>query len=249
MVENITLESKLSELTIGELVAQDFRKAQVFKKHGIDFCCRGNVTIDEVCEKKNIDSAQLKEELIAIDNLVTDTTEDYNNWDLSELADYIVNKHHRYVEDSLPLLHEFGIKVCRVHGDRHPELQEIYRNFCDVAEELTAHMPKEEHVLFPYIKQLNEAKKLGISIDRPGFGTIQNPIKMMEMEHISAGTSMDKAKELSNNFTPPEGACATYTVLFLKLSEFETDLHHHIHLENNILFKKAIELEKVIPFK
>ncbi|MBI1837634.1 MAG: iron-sulfur cluster repair di-iron protein [Flavobacteriia bacterium] len=243
MENNIAIEKNISDYTIGELVAQDFRKAEVFKRHGIDFCCRGNVSIDEACAKKNIDAVQLKAELAEIDTQIKDTTIDFNTWDLSDLANHIVDVHHHYVTQSIPVMYEFMNKVCRVHGDHNPELHEISKYFSEVAEELTMHMPKEEMILFPYIKQLNEANKLGLTVERPGFGTIQNPIKMMEMEHISAGNSMEKAKELSNNFTPPEHACATYRVLFSKLAEFEEDLHHHIHLENNILFKKAIEIE------
>lgn len=240
---NVEVEKKLPEETIGEMVAKDFRKAQIFKKYGIDFCCRGNITIDQVCENKKIDAAQLKKELKEIENIDSDETVDYNSWALDELADYIVNKHHKYVEESIPVINEFGTKVCRVHGERHPELIDIFHYYTEVAKELTMHMHKEEMILFPYIKQLYQADKQGAKISRPGFGTIKNPINMMELEHISAGSNMDEVKRISSNFTPPENACATYTVFFLKLKEFENDLHHHIHLENNILFKKAIELE------
>lgn len=244
MEKNINVENSFIDLTIGEIVAQDFRKAEVFKRHGIDFCCRGNVSIEEVCSKKNINSEKLIEELIEVENHFKDTTTDYNSWDLSELADYIVNKHHKYVSDSIPIMREFGTKVCKVHGDHNPELIDIYRYFNNVAEELLQHMPKEECMLFPYIKELNNADKTGQAVNKPGFGTIKNPIRMMEMEHILAGTDMDKAKALSNNFTPPSHACATYRVFFSKLEEFEKDLHEHIHLENNILFKRAIDLEE-----
>ncbi len=234
-----TLESK----TIGELVAEDLRKADVFKKYGIDFCCKGNVTIDEACSKKNIDAEQLKSELIAIDNQHTKTIENYASWNLTDLADHIVTTHHAYVVQSLPIINEFMIKVCKVHGAHNPELHEINKYFSEVAAELTAHMPKEENMLFPYIKAMEQAEKMNTPLAHPGFGTIKNPIRMMESEHVTAGNSMEKVRELADNFTPPKHACATYRVLFFKLEEFETDLHQHIHLENNILFKKAIELE------
>jgi regulator of cell morphogenesis and NO signaling len=244
MENNIALENIISDLTIGEIVAQDFRKAEVFKKYGIDFCCRGNVTIEEACAKREINSDELIEKLLEIENKEIEPNTDFNSWDLSELADYIVNKHHKYVAESIPIMREFGTKVCKVHGEHNPELIDIYKHFNYVAEELLMHMPKEECMLFPYIKELNAANKTGAPINKPHFGSVQNPIRMMELEHITAGNDMEKAKELSNNFTPPDHACATYRVFFSKLNEFEIDLHHHIHLENNILFKKAIELEQ-----
>jgi regulator of cell morphogenesis and NO signaling len=142
------------------------------------------------------------------------------------------------------MLFEFSQKVARVHGSRHAEVVDIAHYYNEVAEELQLHMHKEEMILFPYIKELAIAKRNGTPMERPQFGSIQNPINMMEAEHESAGGNMEKIRELSNNFTPPEDACNSYRVLFAKLKEYEADLHHHIHLENNILFKKAIELEK-----
>lgn len=247
-MENTTsiLEDKLTTKTIGEIVADDYRKAEIFKKHGIDFCCKGNVTIAEVCEKKNVNYENLINELKAVDAISDNKEEDFNEWDLSELVDHIVQVHHSYVERSLPIIHEFKNKVCKVHGQHNPELFEIANNFDDVAEELTMHMHKEEMVLFPYIKKLNEAFKANEKIDPPHFATIRNPISMMELEHVSAGRSTENIRSFSNNYTPPVHACATYRVLFAKLEEFENDLHRHIHLENNILFKKAIELEKLV---
>lgn len=242
-IDKTTVES-LNNKTIGELVAEDLRKADVFKKYGIDFCCKGNVTIEAACEKKNIDSQALKHDLIEIDNKNSKELDNYSGWDLSDLSDHIVTVHHAYVVQSLPIINEFMIKVCKVHGAHNPELYEISKYFGEVAAELTSHMPKEECMLFPYIKEMNIANKTNTPLAHPGFGTIKNPIRMMEEEHVSAGNNMEKVRELADNFTPPAHACATYKVLFFKLEEFETDLHQHIHLENNILFKKAIELEE-----
>lgn len=230
--------------TIGEMVAQDFRKAEVFRKFGLDFCCGGKKTLDKACEKKGLDVKEVQAALSEIENQTNSQSEDYNSWELDFLADYIINKHHKYIENSHPILHEYSNKVARVHGDRHPEVVEIAHYYNEVAEELNNHMQKEEMLLFPYIKELVVAKRNGTPISRPPFGTIENPINMMETEHVSAGGNMDKIKEFSNNFTPPEDACNSYRVLFSKLQEYELDLHHHIHLENNILFKKAIDLEK-----
>lgn len=230
--------------TIGEMVVNDYRKAEVFRKFGLDFCCGGKKTLDKACKSKGIDVKEVENALNEIDKQDTSRTEDYNSWDLDFLADYILNKHHKYIENAHPMLNEFSNKVARVHGSRHPEVVEIAEYYAAIADELTQHMHKEEVILFPYIKELAVAKRNGTTMSRPPFGTIQNPINMMEEEHVSAGGLLDKIKELSNDFTPPEDACSSYRVLFSKLQEYELDLHQHIHLENNILFKKAIELEK-----
>lgn len=236
-------EGEKSE-TIGEMVANDYRKAEVFRKFGLDFCCGGKKTLENACQKKGIDVVEVQKALKEVENQNTSTTEDYNSWELDFLADYIVKKHHKYIENAHPILFEFSNKVARVHGSRHPEVKEIAYFYNEVAEELKMHMQKEEMILFPYIKELAVAKRNGTTLERPAFGSIENPINMMEAEHVSAGGNMDQIKLLSNDFTPPEDACNSYRVLFAKLKEYELDLHHHIHLENNILFKKALEIEK-----
>ncbi|WP_347160025.1 iron-sulfur cluster repair di-iron protein [Pontibacter chitinilyticus] len=232
--------------TVGELVAKDFRKAQVFKKYGIDFCCGGKKSVKQVCEEKGLDATKVEQELQALPDASTTNETDYASWEPAFLADYIVNVHHKYVREAIPVLYEYTSKIARVHGKRHPELLEIAKHFVNVANELEAHMPKEERVLFPFIKQLAEAQKSGVKLDKPAFGTIQNPINMMEMEHEVAGNDMEAIRELSGNYTLPEDACATYTVAYKKLQEFEEDLHRHIHLENNILFPKTLEMEKEV---
>lgn len=238
------LPSGQTPVTIGELAAKDYRKAEVFRKYGIDFCCGGKKTLTQVCEKKGLDVLRIQQELEELDKQPDPVHENYNEWELDALVDHIINKHHRYVSDAHPLLLEFSAKVARVHGDRHPELIEIERLFNNVAQELNFHMHKEEMVLFPYIKRLNDTQKQGLTLTPPSFGTIENPIAMMESEHTSAGENLERIKELSGNFTPPADACNSYRVLFAKLREYETDLHQHIHLENNILFPEAIRLEK-----
>lgn len=238
------LQTGESPTTIGELVASDFRKAEVFRKFGLDFCCRGHKTIQDACAEKGIDSLKVEQALAEIENASGNKTQDFNNWELDFLTDFIVNTHHKYVIDSLPMLYEFSAKVAKVHGDAHPEVIEVEQLFTAIAEELESHMPKEEMILFPYIKQLVQAKKTGVPCPKPGFGTIKNPINMMEAEHETAGGFQMRLNEITDNFTPPEDACSTYKVLYAKLKEFETDLFQHIHLENNILFKKAIALEE-----
>lgn len=244
-------EVKISKLktgetssSIGELVASDYRKAEVFRKYGLDFCCGGKKTIKEACEEKGLDAVEVEKALKAIETNPKGSETDVSEWDLDFLADYIVNTHHKYVYNALPMLDEFTTKVAKVHGNSHPETILIKEHYDAVANELRAHMPKEEQVLFPAIKQMVEAAKNNTNYLSPGFGSIKNPINMMEAEHLSAGENIEKIRELSDNFTPPIDACSTYRVLFNKLEEFEHDLHRHIHLENNVLFKKAIALEE-----
>jgi regulator of cell morphogenesis and NO signaling len=233
-----------SPSSIGELVAEDFRKAEVFRKFGLDFCCGGNKSLKEACAEKGIDANKVETALSEVENQPQTNQHDFKNWKLDFLVDYIMNTHHKYVEEAIPMLYEFSAKVANVHGDHHPEVVEIAEYFNAVAEELKMHMHKEENILFPYIKGLVLAKKQGNPVDPSPFGSIENPIRMMESEHVSAGGNFDKIHELSSSFTPPEDACSSYSVLYGKLDEFEKDLHQHIHLENNILFPKAIALEK-----
>lgn len=246
-------EVKISKLyigeppsTIGELVAADFRKAEVFKKFGLDFCCGGNKSLKEACDEKGIDVNMVETSLSLVENQPKGSQQDFISWELDFLADYIVNTHHKYVTEALPKLSEFSINVAKVHGDFHPEVVEIAELFNAIAEELNMHMSKEEHDLFPCIKELAVAKREKTAMEPFRFGSIENPIRLMESEHVSAAGNMAKIHELSNAFSPPEDASSSYRVLFSKLEEFENDLHQHIHLENNILFPKAIELEKVL---
>lgn len=231
--------------TIGELVAEDYRLASVFKKYGIDFCCGGGRTVEAACMAKKIDYDTMERELFAATQ-GRDTTGQSQaaGWDLDFLADYIVNIHHRYVRESIPLLLEFTTKVARVHGHANPEVVAIAELFEEVAAEMSSHIVKEEEILFPQIKRLVAAQRNGASPEAPAFGTVQNPIRVMEHEHDRAGDLMKRIAILSNQYTPPEHACNTYRVSFAKLQEFEDDLHRHVHLENNILFPRAALLEE-----
>lgn len=228
---------------IGELVANDYRTASVFKKYGIDFCCQGNRTIADAVEKKKLDIENVLRDLQLVAESKNQTT-NFNSWPLDLLTDYIEKKHHRYVEARSLEIKPYLNKICKVHGDRHPELLEIQQQFNASVGELAAHMKKEEFILFPFIRKLSKASQENVLLDPPPFGTIQNPIAMMHQEHETEGDRFRKIEALSNNYTPPDDGCNTYRVTLALLHEFEQDLHQHIHLENNILFPKAIELEK-----
>lgn len=235
---------KDSEKQIGQFVAEDYRTAAVFSKYKIDFCCNGSRTINETCEKKGIDINILLDELKHVLNEKRGESIDYKSWPLDLLIDYIEKKHHRYVEEKIPVLRQFLDKLCRVHGGRHPELLKINELFTASAGELAAHMKKEELILFPFVKKMVNATLQQGAIQAPGFGTVENPIAMMMQEHDNEGERFRQIAELTNNYNPPADACNTYRVTFAMLEEFEKDLHLHIHLENNILFPKAIKLEE-----
>jgi len=233
----------LKSQSIGKFVADDFRTASVFQNYGIDFCCRGGKTINEVCESKNISADELLTKLNEVSQQPGNSNADYNNWDLDLLADHIEKKHHRYVDKTIPVLQQFLEKLCKVHGERHPELFEINELFNECAGELTMHMKKEELMLFPYIRKIALMNNDNSSYQQPPFGTVQNPIKAMMSEHAAEGDRFAKIAELTSQYTPPADGCTTYRVAFEMLNEFEKDLHLHIHLENNILFPKSITLE------
>ena len=235
---NITEEN-----TVAEVVTNNIKTADVFKKYGIDFCCGGGISIKKACEKNNISYAELEKELSTINNPISNAY-NYDAWKLDFLVDHIVNIHHTYVEQSTQILLQYAAKVAKVHGHHYTEVVKINQLFNEVAKELAAHMKKEELILFPFIKKLVKADREGVKANQPHFGTVNNPIKMMEEEHENAGDIFKEIKQLSNNYTPPKEACITFKALYAKLDEFEQDLHQHIHLENNILFPKAIVLEQ-----
>jgi regulator of cell morphogenesis and NO signaling len=230
--------------TIGDYVAQDFRTAAIFSKYGIDFCCKGQRTLDEVCTKKNINEAVLLNELNAVLATKNDSEIDFNTLSLDLLIDYIEKTHHRFITEKTPVILPLLEKLCNVHGNNHPELFEINELFKASAKELTPHLKKEESILFPFIKEMMNATKSHGSIGKPFFGTVKNPIAAMMLEHDNEGERFRTIASLTNNYTPPDDACETYRVTFAMLEEFEHDLHKHIHLESNILFPKAKALEK-----
>ncbi len=232
------------ERNIGEIVAENYRTAQIFKNHKIDFCCKGNRSIREVAEKDKIDADILLREIESVQLQTNDDNIDFKSWPLDLLADYIEKKHHRYVEAQIPVLNQYLDKLCRVHGDRHPELFEIREHFGTCAGELAMHMKKEELIVFPAVRKMVQAAQTGNPLSPSHFGTIQNPIRTMRQEHENEGDRFRLIDTLSDNYTPPADACNTYRVTYSLLQEFEEDLHRHIHLENNILFPKSEELEK-----
>ncbi|MBE2218108.1 MAG: iron-sulfur cluster repair di-iron protein [Ignavibacteria bacterium] len=231
------------ENKIGETVAKNFRASKVFESYGLDFCCGGKKSIEAACSEKKIDTGKVLADLAMIQD-INDINAHYQNWEPDFLVEYIINNHHTYVTNSISTIEHHLQKVVNAHGERHPETAQVQVCFTDLKNELLDHMAKEEKMLFPYIKKMCFALKNTLEIPAAPFGTVENPIKMMEAEHDNAGIVMKEISTLTDSYTPPADACATFRVLYNELQEFENDLHMHVHLENNILFPKALLLEK-----
>ncbi len=232
-----------SGMTLSEIVSKDFKAAAVFEKYNLDFCCRGNKPVTEACREMGLDSSSVIRELKSASERVGNN-EKYNDWDLDFLIDYIINNHHTYVARMIPVLSEHTRKIASVHGENHPELIRVAESFDRVYKDLKQHMMKEEQILFPFVKQLVKAKNNGTKSEPPFFGTVKNPIGMMEAEHQAAGDELHEIRRLTGNYNIPEDACNTYRVTMRELRDFEEDLHKHVYLENYILFPKSVDLEQ-----
>lgn len=222
--------------SIGEIVANDFRAAALFKEAGIDFCCGGNKSLTEACGEKGADESLLIQKLDILAQTPVSGAMNFKEWELGFLSDYIVNTHHKFVLKHLPELVFYTQKIADVHGAHHPELIEVADLFLKINEELLQHLKNEEEVLFPAIKAVVTNSSPEIK------ATILSEITRMQGEHEFAGGAMDKINVLTQNYLIPADACNTYQVSLKLLEQFEDDLHVHVHLENNILYPKALKL-------
>lgn len=224
------------EKTIGEIVAKDFRAAALFKEKGLDFCCGGNIPLSEACVKNNLDLQHFIHELTILAQSEEKNLMRFNEWDLPFLCDYIIQTHHKFVLKNLPDLVFYTQKIADVHGENHNELVQVAKLFAQINTELLQHLKNEEEVLFPAIKRaLQESSEEAKSI-------ILSEITRMQGEHEFAGGAMDEINSLTNHFQIPDDACNTYRVTLKMLMQFEDDLHIHVHLENNILYPKALKI-------
>ncbi len=227
--------------TIAEIVADDFRTASVFAEYGIDFCCKGHRTISEVCSKQQLDQDTLLKDLAAA-AIAQPAGENYNDWPLSFLMNYIETTHHAYIRKQVPVIRAFLDKLYSVHGARHPELVDVKELFEQGSDHLLSHMMKEEKILFPLIRRNCEA------IEEPGTLSMETmpvgmPVRVMEEEHEAEGNRFSRIAEITDNYSVPADGCASYQAAWAMLKDFERDLHKHIHLENNILFPKALMMD------
>jgi regulator of cell morphogenesis and NO signaling len=234
------------DLTVGEIAAQLPASARVFESHGIDFCCGGKLPLSEACRARRLDPAAVLEE-IEQTGAAADST-DWRSATLNSLIDHILSAHHAYLKSQLPRLQAMLEKILSKHSERHGDvLEPLAATFHALKEELDAHLMKEEMILFPLIRSLEMAH---LAPSGPGgapqafhCGSVRNPIRVMVMEHDSAGEALARLRDLTSGYAPPEDACNTYRAFYHELAELERDLHRHIHLENNILFPRAVELE------
>lgn len=228
--------------TVRDIATENPDAVRVFEKYGIDYCCGGRVPLAEACATKGLNV----DEVIASLEAAAPSAPEEKDWtmeSLAGLAQYIVDTHHAYVNREVPRLNELAGKVVSRHGDSRQELAVIQSKLAELGEELIEHQGKEEVVLFPYIGKLERYASGGGAKPRSCFGTIDHPITMMTRDHDYAGNLMAEIRGLSQDYTPPEGACPTFRAFYAGLRDFEQDLHRHIHLENNVLFPRAITLD------
>lgn len=232
----------LQNKKVGDIVAESYHAAGVFREFGIDFCCGGGQPLADVCEKKGIQLQSVTEKLELLFESTESSEHNYNDWAPAFLIDYIINTHHTFVRKKTDEISAYALKVARVHGDRHPENVEIFNKFVELRKELIEHLEAEENTVFPLIKRIGKNIEEGKSPAEADLKSLQDELDKMVDDHEGAGSVMAEIRELSNNFTPPQDACATYQILYKNLAGFEEDLHKHVHLENNILFRKAEKL-------
>ena len=234
-----TLPFNPDTITVGEIVTENYHAAGVFKEYKLDFCCGGDKTLAEACGKRNVDIRVVLEKLSALPWGTTTTSENFKAWEPGFLVDYIQNTHHNFVRSKTQEIAGYAARVAKVHGEHFPENIDVYRQFVNLSNELLRHLNDEETTVFPLIKTISELRRAGQPVSENLIRELTTELNRMENDHEEAGEVMAKIRELTRNYQPPQGACTTYRVLYQNLAGFEDDLHKHVHLENNILFKKA----------
>ena len=225
--------------TIGEIVVEDYRTARVFEKYRIDFCCGGKVSLAAACREKGIDLAMIDREIEAAQGESAEQGRNYGAWELSFLADYIVNTHHAWLKENTGQIAAYAHKIAEVHGAHHPEVIEIARIFDRMATDMTSHLREEEEIFFPAVKRLEAARKAGTTPEAKDRDTLTSCLESLHHEHDEIGAAVHMIRQLAKGYVIPEDVCTTYALTYRKLKEFEDELHTHVHLENNILFPKA----------
>jgi len=234
--------TNIVEQTLASIVTGNHQAVPVLEKYNLDFCCKGKRTLAQACEEKGIKIESITEELKNLTNAAGKQQMPFTEMSAEQLISYILINHHFYVKQSMPAIFSHLHKVATKHGDRFPNMQKVYDLFVIIMREMTVHMEKEESDLFPRIKEVENLSRSGRSSEiLPGY--IQIPVDAMEADHEEAGDILYEIRTLTNNYMPPADACTTFKVTLAELKEFEEDLHKHVHLENNILFPKAIRYE------
>lgn len=232
-------------MTVREIALEMPITTRVFEQYKIDYCCHGNTLFDDACRDAGAEPDVVMEK---IDGIVEKLGNHEQEWladaALNDLIDHILEKHHVYTRAEIEHLTPLMAKVASRHGEHYGYLLELKELFASLCAELGPHMMKEENILFPYISELEASLSKHINASMPPFGTVQNPVRMMRVEHDNAGELLRKMRAVTNDYTLPEDACPSFSALYSRLAEFEADLHQHIHLENNLLFPRAVELEQ-----
>lgn len=229
---------------LADIVNQDLRTAPIFESFGLDYCCGGHQTLAEACARRSVDPAIVIDALSRI-GPTSEAARLPEAWDeLDALTGHIVTHHHTYVRSSVPALQQMLDKLVSVHGERHPELAELRSAFRALGDDLLQHLMKEEQLLFPAVDQMARQRR-GLPGPGPMFATVLHPVRVMEDDHQEAGALIERIRQLTGgHYEPPADACTTYRACFAELRRFEEDLHRHIHLENNVLFPRALDLER-----
>lgn len=226
--------------TVGSIVGKNLHAAHVFRNHGLDFCCGGKITLKNACKEANVSVKMVLRELAWIEKKDHDQLPDFTRMEIDELTRFIEKFHHEYTVDSILNIKSNIERLVRLHGRRHPELEIIEKIFDDMAANLTVHMKHEEFILFPYIrKMVKHRKKVGSQI----FRSVTSPIATIIRDHENEGERLKKLDALTHHYTAPDDACITFKATYAAMKDLEADLHVHLHLENNILFPRATELE------
>ena len=230
---------------VGDVVARDMRSAAVFARYGIDFCCGGRRSIADACRAGGVSPEAVLHDLEALPS-TTAAAQDFTTWPIERVIDRVVTTHHAYVRAQIPIIQGFADTLASKKADRYPVLLAMRDIWTRLAADLAHHLDKEEVILFPFIRALAQAAgNRHVLPPQTPFGTIQNPLRLMEVEHEAAARDLAELRQLTNNYQPPADACATWRAFYAELDAFERDLHEHVHLENNVLFPAAARLEEL----
>jgi regulator of cell morphogenesis and NO signaling len=235
-----------AEKTVRELALETPGAARVFEKLKIDYCCGGGRSVGEACEAAGVRVDELTRMLEEAGAEQADGARDFRTGPLAALIRHILDTHHLYTREESARIQALLEKVCAKHGANHPELLEVAALFRRLDADLQPHLFKEERILFPHILRLEDAAARKTPPPFAPFGTVCNPVRMMALEHDTAGDLLREIRAVTLGFAAPEDACASFRALYAALEEFERDLHRHIHLENNLLFPRAVELEATV---
>jgi regulator of cell morphogenesis and NO signaling len=235
-----------TETKVKDIALSNPQTRQILEDAGVDYCCGGSESLHDACSSAEVSPDKILEQLKKNSQEVRRDAVNWTSAPLSELTHHIREKHHRYVRAAIPSIQALLVKVKAKHGPTHPEVAAIDELFAKMGREMIMHMQKEEQILFPYIDALEPATKCDCSIEPPFFQTVRNPIQAMMREHDSSGDLARQIRTASADYTPPADACRSFKALYEDLKRFELDLHEHVHLENNVLFPRAVEAEAAV---